>query len=187
MPPVRVVALLRGVNVGPTTQVPMALLREVAAGVGLRDVATHLRSGNLVATAEGADLGTLPQRLRAALEEAVGFGVPVLLRTRDEIAEVLADDPFGDLATDPARHVVVFLDAAVMPSEVRALLPDDVAPEAVHVTPRHIQVWAPAGVSRSAVLTALTRRGPAVSGTARNRRTVEALLALCDASPPGAG
>jgi uncharacterized protein (DUF1697 family) len=188
MPPVRVVALLRGINVGPTTQVPMALLRDVAEGLGLRDVATHLRSGNLIATAEADRVERLGDELGAALRDALGFDVPVLVRTRDEIAAVLADDPLGEVAADPARHVVVFLATPVVPEEVRALLPGDVGPEAVHITPRHIQVWAPAGVSRSPVLAALTApRGPAAGGTVRNRRTVAALLGLLDATGPGAG
>ncbi|NIS37581.1 MAG: DUF1697 domain-containing protein, partial [Actinobacteria bacterium] len=36
------VLLLRGINVGPTTQVAMSDLRELIAGMGFTDVRTHL-------------------------------------------------------------------------------------------------------------------------------------------------
>lgn len=176
----RLVALLRAVNLGPTTQLAMARVREVAEGLGHRDVATHARSGNLVLTAVD-EAHVVAAALSAALTEAAGFPVPVVVRTRDELAEVLAERPFGPLAADPSRDLVMFLDTPAAPEAVTALLPADLAPEAVHVAPRHIHVWSPAGVSRSRALQALARRGPALGGTVRNRRTLEAILALCDA------
>ena len=42
------VALLRGVNVGGKTTLPMADLRRVATDLGYDDVATYIQSGNLV-------------------------------------------------------------------------------------------------------------------------------------------
>ena len=184
MPGRRLVALLRAVNVGPTTQVPMARLREVAVALGYRDVATHGRSGNLVMTAAGAPAAVAAE-LSRAITDAVGFRVPVIVRTRDEVAAIAAEDPFAGRAEDPAREVVVLLDAPADPDEVRSLLPADPAPEAVHIALRHIRVWSPEGVSRSQVLRALSRRGgPATHGTVRNRRTLAAILALCDAAGP---
>lgn len=179
--PTRFAAFLRAVNLGPANRVPMALLRDLAASLGFEGVATHGMSGNLVLTAPTRSAGRVDRALASALEGAVGFPVPVVVRTRAELAAVLADDPFGDLATDPARHVVVLLAAPVDPAAVRAGLPGDTSPEAVHVTDRHIHVWCPDGVSRSAVLAALSRaRGPATTGTVRNRRTLEAVAALLD-------
>ena len=46
----RQLALLRGVNVGKHRQLPMAELRQLLERLGLSDVATHLRSGNVVYT-----------------------------------------------------------------------------------------------------------------------------------------
>jgi uncharacterized protein (DUF1697 family) len=42
------VALLRGINVGGGRKVPMAELRSVAEGLGLKRVRTLIASGNLV-------------------------------------------------------------------------------------------------------------------------------------------
>ena len=46
----RYVALLRAVNVGGTSKLPMADLRAIATALGYDDVATYIQSGNLVLT-----------------------------------------------------------------------------------------------------------------------------------------
>lgn len=46
----RMVALLRGINVGGNRKVPMARLRKLAIDLGYTDVATYIASGNLLIT-----------------------------------------------------------------------------------------------------------------------------------------
>jgi len=48
----RYVALLRGINVGAAKQVGMADLKNLVVGLGYTDVKTHLRSGNVLLTAD---------------------------------------------------------------------------------------------------------------------------------------
>ena len=52
----RMVALLRGVNVGGR-KLPMAELRALCAELGWEDVATYIQSGNVVFAAEGRPAG----------------------------------------------------------------------------------------------------------------------------------
>ena len=47
-PATRYVALLRGIDVGGTRKLPMAELRTLCAAEGSADIATSIRSGNLV-------------------------------------------------------------------------------------------------------------------------------------------
>ena len=74
------VALLRGINVGGKTKIPMAALRDTCAAAGCEDVVTYIQSGNIVLKS------TLSaEKLRAALEEAIarefGFNPAVMIRT----------------------------------------------------------------------------------------------------------
>ena len=46
----RLIALLRGVNLGPNKRVKMAELREVLTAAGYEDVRTLVNSGNIVLT-----------------------------------------------------------------------------------------------------------------------------------------
>lgn len=104
------VAFLRGINVGKAHRVPMAELRALATGLGLTDVATHLQSGNLLHSSE-ADPEADRLRLAAALEEAFGFTVDVVVVESDRLADLVAAHPFAD--GDPKRVHLGFAPGAL--------------------------------------------------------------------------
>lgn len=164
-------ALLRGVNVGGRRRVPMARLREVASGLGHADVATHLNSGNLLLTSD-ADEASLAAQLGAALQESFGFAVDVVVRSADELREVVAGNPYPD--GDPKQVQVVFLSGPVTagaPARMTALA---TPAERFQLADRHVYVDFAGGLARSRLAAGLDR-ALGVSGTARNIRTVAAL------------
>lgn len=87
-------AFLRAVNVGRRL-VPMERLRQLFSALGLEDVATVVASGNVVFSAARGG-APLARRIEARLEAALGFEVPVFLRTGAELAAALAWQPFGE-------------------------------------------------------------------------------------------
>lgn len=115
----RHVALLRGINVGGKNMVKMTELAEAFRQAGLADVTTYINSGNVVFSADAPTERTLEQ----IIEARFGLAIPVLLRTRDEIAAVVNEAPsiFGDPAY---RCDVWFLKAPrTAPATVAALPP----------------------------------------------------------------
>jgi uncharacterized protein (DUF1697 family) len=93
----RYAVFLRGINLGPRRRVPMGKLRTVREQAGYEDVRTLLASGNVVLTSR-AKPATLERELPRTLREALGIAIAVVVRTRDELAEVIAFDPLGDVA-----------------------------------------------------------------------------------------
>ena len=176
----RQIALLRGINVGGHKKVPMARLRELMEALGFRDVRTYVQSGNVVFTGPDAPADAVAQQLEQEIAATFGFDVSVVVRSRDELADVVAADPLRDVATDPARHLVVFRDSEIDLERLPAMDPADFAPEAFHVRGRELYVWAPEGVRDSRLLKALSEQRLGGTATARNWRTVEKLLALAD-------
>ena len=172
----RCVALLRGINVGKARQVDMTRLREVLGARGHTDVRTHLRSGNVVLDTGLAE-GDLVRDVEAAVREEFGFDVPVVVRTAAALAEVIAADPLGDVATDPARYLVTFLPVAPA-AERLASLPPEPEDDRFRVLGRELYQWLPGGVLGSA--TSGWRWGEllGVTGTARNWNTVRRLAEL---------
>jgi uncharacterized protein (DUF1697 family) len=179
----RQIALLRGVNVGPSRRVPMAALRELLTGLGHGDVRTYLQSGNVVLTSD-ATPDRLARDLERAIEEHLGVDPLVVVRTRDELADVIERNPLGDVASDPKRFQVSFLSAEPDAERVRAIEAVDVAPERLVVSGREIYAWHPDGVQSSPLARLLTDRQLGVTATARNWNTVTKLLALADDQPP---
>ncbi len=138
----RQIALLRGINLGSQRRVSMGALRELVAGLGYEDVRTHLQSGNIVLTTPEKG-----ERLQKALERAIsaelGIEIEVIVRTRDELAKVVAHNPLADVADNPARYLVSFLSAKPDPKVVRELAKLNVAPEQFVVHGRELYAWHP--------------------------------------------
>ncbi|MDQ3678504.1 MAG: DUF1697 domain-containing protein [Actinomycetota bacterium] len=175
----RRIALLRGINLGSRRRVAMSELRDLLTSLGYEDVRTYLHSGNVVLTSDLPD-ERLERELEQQIEAKLGVDPRVVVRTRDELADVVARDPFGEVAADTKRYQVTFLSAEPSPERVRELADLDVAPERFVVSGREIYAWHPDGIQRSKLAAALTDRRLGVTATARNWNTVTKLLALAD-------
>lgn len=170
----RQVALLRGVNVGPTTKVAMADLRACFAELGFSEIKTYVNSGNVVFDGRKASLA----KVEKAIADVAGWDVPVVLRTQDELDEILKANPLGDVATNASRYLVSFADAKLDPKKAADLDADALAPEAYAIRGREAYLWLPNGVQRSPLAKAITEKRFGVRLTARNWRTVQKLAAL---------
>ncbi|MFP5281831.1 MAG: DUF1697 domain-containing protein [Actinomycetes bacterium] len=99
-------AFLRGINLGPTNKVAMPALRALAERLGYGDVRTYLNSGNLLFTSADP-AATLERELASALRAEFGRTIDVTVRTRAQLEQILAANPFPD--GDPSRVTVAFL------------------------------------------------------------------------------
>jgi uncharacterized protein (DUF1697 family) len=181
---VRAVALLRGINIGPSKRVSMRVLRELVESLGHRDVETYLQSGNVVFTPASGSRGNLGPAIEAAIADATGLEVPVLVRDGGELAGIVSANPYP--VVDPTRVVVAFLGEAVDPALLGL---DDLgryAPDELTQIGRELFISVPNGQGRSQLMGALTGRRLPTVVTVRNWRTVVALAELT-ASAVGAG
>ena len=179
MAPNRQVALLRGINVGKNNRVPMAALRDLLTGLGYTDVRTHLNSGNAVFSVPGrAKPESVGKRIEKSLQDEVGLSLRVVVRSRDDLAAVVAANPFRTVATNPSRLLVSFLSGPVPPGRLRDVDPDAFAPERFEVAAREIYLWLPDGIQNSELVKALTDQRLGVAATARTWNTVTRLLEL---------
>jgi uncharacterized protein (DUF1697 family) len=178
----RQVALLRGINVGKSTRVSMADLRELLSGAGYGEIRTHLQSGNVVLAAEatGADL---EQELEALLHAQLSSPIRVVVRSAGELAAIMEADPLRDVADNPSRKQVSFLRAELEPAAAEALetAARDLAPERLVVRGREIYTWHPDGMQKSPTARLLTDQRLQMTVTARNWNTVVKLCELVTA------
>jgi uncharacterized protein (DUF1697 family) len=169
--------MLRGINLGPSRRVPMADLRALLSDAGYDDVTTYVQSGNIVlgSTAKPADLERDAQKL---ISERFGFDVPVVARTRTQLASVVKRNPLGDVADNPKRYQVSFLSAKLDAATLAKLKAAAVEPERFEAHGRELYAWHPDGVARSKLWNALAGKGLGVVATARNWTTVTTLLEM---------
>jgi len=173
----RLVVLLRGINLARSRRVAMADLRALLEELGYADVRTHLQSGNAVVTT-GARPGAVAAAVEAGMAERFGMDVRVVVRTARRLAAIVAADPLGEVADDPARRVVIFLPAPPDRAAMRALGKEDFGDERFEASGCEVYAWCPGGIGRSRLMAALGDARLTPGGTARNWRTVTRLAEM---------
>jgi uncharacterized protein (DUF1697 family) len=176
----RLIVLLRGINLGARNRISMPELRETLEKAGYDDVRTYLQSGNVVLTSS-ASAKKVGRDCEHVIADRFGLEIDVVVRTRSELAKVVARNPLGRVAKDPKRYQVSFLDAKPTAKTVREL--EDVAtPDEKLVSHgRELYAWHPNGVARSKLWARLAGKNLGTTATARNWTTVTKLLELADA------
>ena len=164
-------ALLRAVNVGGTGKLAMTDLRQLCEAAGLSDVATYIQSGNVVFKSKRGE-ASVKKLLEAALAEQLGKPCGVLVRSADELRELLEANPFPKAA--PNRVLMLFLDQP--PAEAK--FKDVLTPggEELRACGRHLVLHFPNGMGQSKLKIPFAKEG-----TGRNLNTVRKLLTMLEA------
>ena len=190
------VALLRGINVGGRNKVPMADLREVVASLGHTGVSTYIQSGNVLFSTAEKDTAKLAAALESAIEERFGIWSSVVVLSRDELAQVLAANPYPD-EPNPRMVHVVFLNAELPGSLLDRISAAEGAAAAkgsrdtVHVAggwpAAAMFLHTPDGFGTSElaqnvfkIIAPPKKSRPGLAATARNWATATKLLSLCE-------
>jgi uncharacterized protein (DUF1697 family) len=189
------VALLRGINVGGRNKVPMADLREVVTSLGHTGVTTYIQSGNVLFSTADSDTAKLAAALESAIGERFGIWASVVVLSRDDLAEVLAGNPYPDEPNPKLVHVV-FLNAEPPEDLLARIAAAESAAAAkgsrdtVRRVGRVLFLHTPDGYGNSDLAQAVFRivSAPAkqkkqdLAATARNWATATKLLTLCEES-----
>ena len=183
------VALLRGINLGGRNKVAMADLRALVSELGHTEVSTYIQSGNVLFSAPpGADPAAVALAMTEAISAKLGVTAPVVVLTREELASVVAANPFPDepeprrvhavvLSEPPGPELTAKLDAAVAQSAAKGFRDE------IRVVGRTLYLHTPDGYGNSDLAATLMRivSSPktGTTGTARNWATMRKLLELC--------
>ena len=88
----------------------MAELRKAFEAAGFEDVKTVRSSGNVVFSARAASEASLQRKAEAAMEKQLGAAFLTIVRSVDDLRELLATDPFKPFGLPPdAKRIVTFL------------------------------------------------------------------------------
>ena len=176
----RLVALLRGINVGRAKRVAMADLRKVLSDMGYSDVRTLLNSGNVVFECNSAEAAECAARIEEALVLKLGVPAKVTVIEAAQLAEIVRENSLQAVADDHSRLLVAVLNK---PEEDRdklePLARQSWQPEAFALGRHAAYIWFPDGVLASRAAAAMGKvLGDAV--TSRNWSTISKLHALAN-------
>jgi len=172
------ICLIRGINVGGNNLLKMDALRALCESIGLKGAKTYLQSGNVVFRSK-LDRAKLADRIEEGIRKATSFEAKVILRTADEIRDVIAANPF---TTGPQRNpkalLVAFLGGPIS-NDAKALLQKlKIDSEELHFGDEELYLYMPNGIAGSKLSNALTEKKIGLNVTARNWNTVTALLEM---------
>jgi uncharacterized protein (DUF1697 family) len=174
------VALLRAVNVGGNNKLPMKDLVEMFVDAGCTNVRTYIQSGNVLFSAAPRLAAQLPATISAEIAKRFGYKTPVILRTPEQLREVIRRNPFLKAGAAEETLHIMFLAGTPKPSDIDRLDPARSAPDEFIVLGQEIYLRLPNGMGRTKLLNSYFDSKLATTSTARNWRTVLKLLELSE-------
>ncbi|HXQ98004.1 MAG TPA: DUF1697 domain-containing protein [Candidatus Limnocylindrales bacterium] len=176
-----IISMLRGVNVGGHNKIKMEELRALYESLKLKGAQTHVQSGNVIFRSDEKDLAALTQRIQNAIERKFGFRPEVIARTRLEMRDTVAKNPFARRrGIEPSRLLVTFLASEPIKEAREAVLQMKIAPEELRIEGRELYIYYPNGMARPTVPWVKIERTLKVSGTGRNWNSVTKMLAIAE-------
>jgi uncharacterized protein (DUF1697 family) len=172
----RYVAFLRGMNLGGR-RIKNDELRDEFEALGFADVACFRASGNVIFGSEG-DEAELTVRIEAGLGEALGYAVPVFLRSAGELRAVSAREAFdtSHVAASKGKPQVAFLPAAPSKKKATEALALSSDEDRLAIDGRELY-WLPSGGISESELDLKALESILGSWTMRTKGTVDQIVA----------
>jgi uncharacterized protein (DUF1697 family) len=171
-------ALLRGINVGGKNKLLMHDLSQMFSDLGCEDVRTFIQSGNVIFRASPALSVRIPGLIAAQIAKTFGYRTPVVLRTAEQLGDVIRNNPLLEPGAAEETLHVLFLADLPSPDLVGKLDPHRSTPDAFIVRGREVYLHLPNGVARSKLTNDYFDSKLATTSTGRNWRTVTKLFEL---------
>jgi uncharacterized protein (DUF1697 family) len=173
------IALFRGINVGGRNSLPMNELAQILSDCGSDEIRTTIQSGNAVFENADMDASRLAEKISFEVGKRRGFTPQILVLTRTEFGQAIAENPFPEHTSDPGALHLGFLAATPVNVKTDKLMSLKAMSEKFLLTSRVFFLYAPDGVGRSR-LAAGVEKVLGVTMTDRNWKTVSKISELID-------
>ena len=156
----------------------MADLTALYHNLGFNDAVALIQSGNVVFSS-GAQysIPELSMMLEKAILERFGYVVPVMIRSAEELKNIILVNPYlAEESFEPSRMAVVFLPEKVSEEQTLKVINIDYPPDKFTVSGSEIFIYCPNGFGKTKLYTNFFEKKMGVTGTARNWNTVRTIL-----------
>jgi uncharacterized protein (DUF1697 family) len=172
------VALLRGINVGGKNMISMKALKASFERLGFKEVATYINSGNILFKTSIRDPRKLERKIEKMLVAEYDLGCKVVVRSADEIAQVVRRLPSSWNDDKDWRYNIIFLRHGIDSSAiVDAFKPKKDLENLVYI-PGTLLWWARAADVNRTAMQKLASQKIFQEMTVRNANTTRKLHAL---------
>jgi uncharacterized protein (DUF1697 family) len=173
------VALLRGINLSGHKIVKMDQLRKAFEELGFADVKTYIQSGNVVFKAPMQAPENLAKRIEEKVLRQFGFPVPVVVKTADEIGEIIKNNTLvKEKGVDISRLHVTFLSCAPEKNALKMLDTIPAGQDQFRCSGQAIYLHCPNGYHETKLSNNVLEKMLKVGTTTRNWKTVNQLYQM---------
>src|SRR6266705_2426468 len=171
--------MLRGINVTGQKIIKMDHLRELCRGMGFRNVETYVQSGNIVFRTSMSNPAVVSKRIGETVHHSFGFDTPVIVRTAEQMRDVIRNNPFSrEKDIDLSKLHVTFLSETAQKDSLENLEALSPGPDRFYSAPREIYLYCPGGYGRTKLSNIAIERALSVRATTRNWKTTNTLFEM---------
>ncbi|NEW06638.1 DUF1697 domain-containing protein [Paenibacillus sp. SYP-B3998] len=174
-------ALLRGINVNGQKMIKMDHLRALFESLNFQNVSTYIQSGNVVFKSEEEDAEVLKGVIEKELTRILSFEVPVLLRTKDALEQVVQRNPYKEVIDLESKQLyVTFLtrtptvDAVIKTASIQSEMDE------FRIVDREVYVLCRGSYGKTKFSNAFFEKKLGVTTTTRNWDTINKLIQLTE-------
>jgi len=171
------IGLIRGINVGGHNKIRMVDLRSMCDEIGFKNTKTYIQSGNLVVRAD-QNSQDIARVIKSSIKDKFNVDANVIFIEANEFTAIREAYPF-DVKDHKEAHIV-FLSETPSKEAIAELSKIDTGEDKIKITNNAVYLALPNGVSGAKVTFKAIESALKVSGTARNRRTIDKLIKLAN-------
>ena len=171
------ITLLRGINLGGKKKILMADLKQLFCDLGFSNVVTYIQTGNVIFTNEKEDILKLESKIEQAILAHYDFDVTVIIRTEEELDEIISNNPFiteGDVE----RLHITFLKNNPALAEQEKMKNCDFKPDDFKIVNKNVYIYCSKLYMDSKLGNTLFENKLKVRASTRNWKVVLKLLQL---------
>ena len=171
--------MLRGINVSGHKVIKMDELKKLYESFGFFAVKTYIQSGNVIFATQTNNQEEIGSKIKSEIEKKFGFIVPVIIRTKNEIQNVLTENPFINMGISELDKMhVTFLENKPKTEFIEKLPVNMNTTDQFKLIGREIYLFCPEGYGKTLLNNNFFEKHLKVSATTRNWKTVNKLYEI---------
>ena len=172
------ISILRGINMGGQKKILMSDLKTLYQSLQFKDVETYIQSGNVVFQSDTKYFDIeIAKNIKKVIDKRYGFPAPVIIRRREELQNIISDNPFlKDENIDTKKLHVTFLSDTPVKSNVESIEDIDFSPDKFFIKGKEIYLHIPISYGETKLSNRFFEKKLKVSATTRNWNTVNKIF-----------
>lgn len=171
----KLIALLRGINISGQKLIKMADLRQILTEAGLNEVQTYIQSGNIIFKYDKSK-EEAQKTIQDAIKNHYNFDVPTMILNIKELEEIITNTPYKADPESKNPYVVILENE---PSEENITKLQEANPkEKFQIICKVIYIMYADGAGKSKLTNNLIESKLKTTATTRNWRTMNKLLSM---------